>query len=295
MASSGTRALSQPLLETACRSECAAHAAAESAAPPIVICVETLVPWRGHALAVQPSDTIAQLKALYTAALREEAAASSTLAPMPGATEPGYELRLRIFFNGNELADDARVDESGIASGARLLAVRMVEEQRGAARCLRAVFVRWLPVWIGALVIGAMFYEGFFLWPESACNEPLIVFLAVAGLIFVPYFVTFSGAFQDDRGHRLLWFFEGHQSLTIFAGCTAVVSLTWLIIGSTWLFAPASRCPRATPHLYYASLAAWALLLILNLPWAVLVALPFLILCRHPAAFAIISFLAALR
>jgi hypothetical protein len=257
-----------------------------------MVCVETLVPWRGHALAVQPQHTIAVLKQMYAAALRDEAAAS-TLAPVPGALETGYGLRIRLFHNGAELADDARVDESAVANGARLLAVRMVEEQRGTTRCLRAVILRWLPVWVGALVIAAMFYEGFYidLWPDAGCNEPLIVFLAGSGLIFVPYLLCFSGTFQDDRGRRLLWFFEGHPSLTILAACTALLSLAWVILGSIWLFAPASHCMRETPHLYYASLAAWSLLLLLNLPLAVLLSLLCLIPCKHPAAFAIIAYL----
>ena len=120
------------------------------------------------------------------------------------------------------------------------------------------------------------------------------MFLGGAGLIFVPYLLAFSSTFQVDRGRRLLWFFEGHLSLTILAGCTVLLSLTWLIVGSTWLFAP-SHCLSATPRLYYASLAAWALLLILNLPVAVLLSLLCLIPCKHPAAFAIISFLRDLR
>ena len=257
---------------------------------PMMVCIESLVPVRGTVLQVQPSDTVGGLKALYAARLAHEAA-SSTAAPMPGASEPGYAQSMRLFHEGVELADSTPLGPLG--DDLHLCALRVAGERAGAGR----LCARWLPLWLGSLAVAALYSEAFALRPATGfatCDRPLVVFLALCGPIILPYALLCSGApsGRDDALVRRVARYveaEGCSSRLLPASMLALLCLGWLVLGTVWLFDPASDCHVAAPRLYYASVVAWVFLLLLNMPWLVLLAWPCLLACRSPLAFAIIE------
>lgn len=63
-----------------------------------------------------------------------------------------------------------------------------------------------------------------------------------------------------------------------------------------WLFSEGgSTCPVEAPAGYACAVVAWTLLLVVNLPWAFLICLPCLLLCKCEFAFSIIASLAGIH
>ena len=76
---------------------------------------------------------------------------------------------------------------------------------------------------------------------HNLCNRPLIVFTLLAAPAFIPYALVLSGLYQQETGHRMLWFMQ-HSLLARGVGFNALFTFVWFILGSVWLFSSESNC-----------------------------------------------------
>jgi len=256
------------------------------------ICLESLVPVRGHVFDVQPTQTVADLKALYIARTVSDARLAPRTSLRP---DPDCEQRLRVIFDGAELEDECTLAESGVFNGARLC-VLSLRVRRGAGWQLFQLLYRWLPVWAALLLGGVVYYQVIRVvaspstsWGQGCSKTALTVFIAIGILLVLPYAIVLSGLFQDDRGRRLMWFLRLHVTAALTSAAIALAALSWFIAGSVWLFGDFPGCSVEAPALFYSSLLLWLLLFAANFPWMVLLAMPFLLLCRSPIALRIIA------
>ena len=152
------------LRSDACTATCSSGVSSSAELPPpqplpspahLTICLESLVPVRGHVFDVQPAQTVAALKAQYIAKTESDARLTPrTSRPL----DTGYEDRLRVIFDGHELDDDSTLAESGVFNGARLC-VLSLRVRQGAGWQLFQLLYRWLPVWTALLFGGVVYYE----------------------------------------------------------------------------------------------------------------------------------------
>ena len=114
---------------------------------------------------------------------------------------------------------------------------------------------------------------------------------------FRRYGLVISGAYQQEHGNRILWFWDSwkHPILMKVVLCNALLALCWWIAGSAWLFSAGSNCRANSPSLYWWSLVAWSALLLLNLPVMTVLLTPCALLCRLPPAFRLVALLSGIQ
>ncbi len=240
--------------------------------------VERLMPLAGTFVTAHAAMRVEELRAEY---LRSTA---PTAAPKSGAA-PREDVRM--IFNGVALAGAATLGDAGVAEGSVVCAMH-VPLQRS-SYLLRHIR-RWWPVCFVTALFAGVAYEMFGDEPArgSRCDRPLILFNLVASTLLLLYAVVFSGMFQDERGRRLLWPLRESAATAVSSGVAVVGALATFIAGSVWLFQPGSGCATVAAHVWYSALGLWVLMLLINLPWLVLVALPVLLLCQCEPGFAIL-------
>ena len=269
-----TRAAVQPLLDSTCERSDGSVAGPSG----ITVMVETLAPVRGHAVtALSPQLTVAELKRLYLALALSESQSGG--------------LEVRLILDGTELDDASTLQSCGVVDGMKLCAV-LVRPRRGLCACVQhwwalgAVLLLWAALYWVALAPPRVGGAGALSGPTAQCAWQLELFLYACGPLLLPYGLVIAGRFQEWRGRRLLWFLRHSSVVSALVPVTVLLSLVWLGLGASWLFA--SGCDSAS-ELYDTATAAWALLLLLNVPCLVVVVLPPLLMCRSPLAFALIS------
>ena len=187
--------------------------------PPLLIIVESLNPARGHAIEIGASETIGALKARYAQVFwsaryaqvlwgRAEAAGpAERLAPNMSEREE-YELLVRLVHDGAEMPDDARLNECGLATGSRVIAMDL-RQRKGVAAQIGRQMGRWWPLVLAILLLLLLVGEASGAVTGAAhpvCNRPLIIFVLLAAPLLVPYGLILSGRFQLETGYRVLWF-----------------------------------------------------------------------------------------
>uniref|UniRef100_A0A7S3AN73 Uncharacterized protein n=1 Tax=Haptolina ericina TaxID=156174 RepID=A0A7S3AN73_9EUKA len=314
-----------PLLdEQGVRSDAATTVAAVPARDTDIftITIESLVPVRGHIIDASRTETVAQLKVRYLKVLQEQAmalhmACANTPSEAPNPTRPPasaqsrraremasptvcpeFETHCRFIFDGIELSDDKFLTELNLGEAPRVLALS-TRSKRGLAHRVAHNLMRWWPLIAVALLSCSVVFEVAGLFPGHhpssrwRCDRPLIVFLIMCVMVILPYGYTLSGLYQEDRGHRLLWFMQSPILTRTMSGA-ATLGFIWFIIGAVWVFG-SDTCRETAPPIYYASLTGWLLLLVLNVPVLVLITLPCMLCAQCPLAFRIISFMSGVQ
>jgi len=269
------------------------------------VVVERMLPeTRGYSIEVAPDTTVEQLKALYLAATASEAppagSASTSTARRASDEAAARVLRLadaltiRLVFDGHVLGDGcSTLRSAGVGPHARLVALALPRRS-----CLMAVALRlfgWSPLLLALASAGAAVT---LLAPAAAAAcSPLRALSVLGALLLLPYGVVLSGLTQDGYGRRLLWPLRlPHRAAEACCGALVLLSLLGCVALGVVLLGDAGRlCHSRAPRAYAASAAVWALLLLANVPWAVLLALPCLLACKSPVAFAVISHLSGVR
>lgn len=263
----------------------------------MLVVVESLIPVRGYAIEIGKSATVAELKTRYLEMIHKEAEGRAAVANDPSRIEEqgtsDYDLHVRLVFDGIELHDDTKLEAYTLSDGSRIVAMNRRHEPRGIAVRGLWMLMRWWPFWLAVLAIGILL-GALMVGTAATCDRPLLVFVVLAAVSLVPVAVVTSGLFQEERGHRLLWFMR-YPILSRAIMLNAIFILVWLILGGVWLFGGTSSCRDGTHTLYSVSLYAWAVLLLLNLPWVVLLTVPCLLFCKSPVAFGIISRMSGMR
>ena len=217
------------------------------ASDPLMLTIESLVPVRGHVVNATRGDTVAHLKQVYLDRLLQDSYDRALAAAASGApptrrssfrSEGGvsFATHVRLIFDGHELADETLLGAiAGLTEGSRLVAIAQ-KEKRGLCSTLVRSLVRWWPL-IAVVVLATAFIlevtgslPG--VHPDSVwkCDRPLVAYLIVCAVIVLPYGLILSGLYQEDRGHRLLWFMQSKPLARMMYGSTLMV-FVWCIVG----------------------------------------------------------------
>jgi len=206
--------------------------------------------------------------------------------------EQEYELHIRLVCDGAELGYNTRIEELGLTQGTRIVALDR-RQRRGFVPKVMRFLHHWWPLLIIVLLMIVLIIEASGT-AQQLCNRPLLTFVLLAAPLLTPYGLVLSGRFQPETGRRMLWFIN-HRHLARLVAVNAVVALIWFIVGAVWIFAGESTCPQDAPATYACALIAWSLLLVVNLPWALLLTMPCWLACKCECAFGIVAALAGIH
>ena len=226
---------------------------------PIMVIVESLIPVRGHAIEINPSETISVLKARYAQKLWDEASKRDARPSRPGALQPAgpavitpgmteqeYELHIRLVCDGAELGDNTRIEELGLTQGTRIVALDR-RQRRGFVPKVMRFLHHWWPLLIIVLLMIVLIIEASGT-AQQLCNRPLLTFVLLAAPLLTPYGLVLSGRFQPETGRRMLWFIN-HRHLARLVAVNAVVALIWFIVGAVrTAMPPCLPVPRSRAH-----------------------------------------------
>ena len=157
----------------------------------------------------------------------------------------------------------------------------------------RRTLAHWWPLLLAVVLLAVLVVEATGA-SAATCNRPLLVFVLLAAPALAPYGLILSGLVQPQTGYRALWFLR-HSRLAAAVGLNALFALAWCVVGAVWLFDAHSDCAAVAPALLAVAIVAWAALLLVNLPWALLLALPCLLACKCPIAFTIVAHMAGIH
>ena len=183
--------------------------------------IDSLVPMRELSIEATRDQSVGALNAQFIEALRKQR-----------DTEPHS---VALVQDGTFLDERKSLRAAGVTHESCIVAIALRAPHRTRWHAAAAFAAQWWPLLLAcvlALVLVIAATSG----ARGAENydEPLVVFVCVGAWMLLPFALVLSGAVQEEKGFRLLWFWP-HRPLVWLVGLNALLGLVWLILGARWL------------------------------------------------------------